>query len=158
MRYVQASGTTFLRHVIDHGEPTVWDENNTVRASQLTPAEATTFGVSKLKLVTPPPYNPLTQVRTDADAVLVDGVWTQQWVVSDKPVDEVEQAKQFALNSLRLTRDGELQACDYTQLSDVTLTTEKRVEWATYRQQLRDYMGTVIDPFNPPAWPRRPQN
>ena len=158
MRYVQANGTTFLRHVIDHGEPTVWDENNTVRASQLTPAEATTFGVSKLKLVTPPPYNPLTQVRTDADAVLVDGVWTQQWVVSDKPVDEVEQAKQFALNSLRLTRDGELQACDYTQLSDVPLPTGKRTEWATYRQQLRDYMGTVIDPFNPPAWPRRPQN
>jgi hypothetical protein len=119
MRYVQASGTTFLRHVIDNGEPTVWDENNTVRASQLTPEEATMFGVSKLKLVTPPPYNPLTQTRTDADAVLVGGVWTQQWVVADKPVDEVEAAKQSALDTLRQTRDGELQACDYTQLSDV---------------------------------------
>ena len=150
MRYVQANGTTFLRHVIDNGEPTVWDENNTVRASQLTPEEATTFGVSKLKLVTPPPYNPLTQTRTDADAVLVDGVWTQRWVVADKSVDEVEAAKQSAVNSLRLTRDGELQACDYTQLSDVPLPTGKRTEWATYRQQLRDYMGTAIDPFNPP--------
>ena len=127
MRYVQASGTTFLRHVIDNGEPTVWDENNTVRASQLTPEEATTFGVSKLKLVTPPPYNPLTQTRTDADAVLVGGVWTQQWVVADKPVDEVEAAKQSALDTLRQTRDGELQACDYTQLSDVPLTTEAMV-------------------------------
>jgi hypothetical protein len=71
-------------------------------------------------------------------------------------VDEVEAAKQSTLSSLRLTRDGELQACDYTQLSDVPLTTAKKAEWATYRQQLRDYMGAVIDPFNPPAWPIPP--
>jgi hypothetical protein len=87
----------------------------------------------------------------------VDGVWTQQWVVTDKSVDEVETAKQSTLSGLRLTRDGELQACDYTQLSDVPLTTAKKAEWATYRQQLRDYMGAVIDPFNPPAWPIPPQ-
>lgn len=91
MRYVQANGTTFTRHVIDNGEPTVWDENHNVRASKLTPEEATAFGVFKLKLTTPPFHNPLTQTRTDADAVLVGGVWTQNWVIADMPVDKAAE-------------------------------------------------------------------
>lgn len=88
MRYVQASGATFVRHVIDNGEPTVFGENHNTRASKLTPEEATAFGVFKLKLVTPPPHNPLTQTRTDGDALLIDGVWTQNWVIVNMPVAE----------------------------------------------------------------------
>ncbi len=91
MRYIQASGTTFTRHIIDNGEPTVFGENHNTRASKLTPEEAVTFGVHKLKLRTPPFHNPLTQTRTDGNAVLVDGVWTQNWVITAIPAKEAAE-------------------------------------------------------------------
>ena len=83
--------------------------------------------------------------------------YTNTWINTPFTPAEMEQAKQNALYGLRRTRDAKLQACDYTQLPDVPLTTEKRAEWVTYRQQLRDYMSTVVDPFNPPAWPIPPK-
>tara|TARA_R110000868_G_scaffold131053_1_gene340964 strand:- start:7490 stop:7993 length:504 start_codon:yes stop_codon:yes gene_type:complete len=83
--------------------------------------------------------------------------YTNTWINTPFTPAEMEAAKQNALYSLRRIRDGKLQSCDYTQLPDVPLTTEKRAEWVTYRQQLRDYMDTVIDPFNPPAWPIPPK-
>jgi hypothetical protein len=42
-------------------------------------------------------------------------------------------------------RDYLLLHSDYTQLPDAPLTTEQKAEWATYRQQLRDYPDTVKD-------------
>ena len=35
-------------------------------------------------------------------------------------------------------RNGKLRACDWTQIPDSPLTEEKKAEWATYRQTLRD--------------------
>jgi hypothetical protein len=83
--------------------------------------------------------------------------YSNTWINTPFTPAEMEQAKQNALYSLRRTRDMKLQSCDYTQLPDVPLTTEKRAEWVTYRQELRDYMDTVTDPFNPPAWPVPPR-
>jgi hypothetical protein len=87
MRYVQAKGAKFIRHVSDR-EPTVFGENHNIRASRLTPEEAETFGVFKLKLVTPPPHNTLTQTRIDGPALLIGGVWTQNWVIANLPAAE----------------------------------------------------------------------
>ena len=39
---------------------------------------------------------------------------------------------------VRNIRNNELTACDWTQLPDSPLTTEKKSEWAVYRQALRD--------------------
>jgi hypothetical protein len=39
---------------------------------------------------------------------------------------------------VRRDRDFLLTGCDWTQSSDSPLTTEKKTEWATYRQALRD--------------------
>jgi len=90
MRYIQASGTTFIRH-IDDNEPTMFGENHNTRASKLTPEEATAFGVHKLQLVTPPFHNPLTQTRVDGPALLVDAVWTQNWVITAIPAKEAAE-------------------------------------------------------------------
>lgn len=70
--------------------------------------------------------------------------------------EEIAVAATERMACLRAMRDQKLQRCDWTQLPDVSLTPEKVEEWRTYRQQLRDYMGTVTDPFNPPAWPVPP--
>lgn len=53
---------------------------------------------------------------------------------------------------VRTERNKLLQASDWTQLPDVNLDT--RVEWATYRSELRD-VTTQPDPFNI-IWPTPP--
>lgn len=96
---------------------------------------------------------------TDGTIVWVEATdaYSNTWINTPFTPAEMEQAKQNALSNLCRTRDAKLQACDYTQLPDVPLTDEKKAEWVTYRQQLRDYMDTVMDPFNPPTWPIPPR-
>ena len=55
---------------------------------------------------------------------------------------------------IRGLRDSKLLECDWTVLSDVPLTAEKKAEWETYRQALRD-ITTQPDPFNI-TWPTPP--
>jgi hypothetical protein len=156
MRYVQANGTEFLRHLNDN-EPTTFSENHNCRPSKLTSEEAIAFGVSKLKLVTPPFHDPLTQIRTDGPALLVGGVWTQNWLIEDMPVDEaaayrvIKDAEQAA--SVRTSRNQLLNNSDWTQVSDAPV--EKAV-WATYRQALRDVTAQSGFPWTI-TWPDAPQ-
>ena len=56
-------------------------------------------------------------------------------------------------------RNGKLRACDWTQIPDSPLTEEKKAEWATYRQALRDTTSNLKDDFDTPdgfAWPTQP--
>ena len=48
-------------------------------------------------------------------------------------------AAEADLSQIRNQRDYHLQVCDWTQGSDSPLTDEKKAEWATYRQELRDF-------------------
>jgi hypothetical protein len=50
----------------------------------------------------------------------------------------LEQSIINCANDLRYRRDGLLKESDWTQVTDSALTNEKKVEWATYRQALRD--------------------
>lgn len=52
-------------------------------------------------------------------------------------------------------RKGKLESCDWTVLPDVPMAAEKRTEWETYRQALRD-ITTQPDPFNI-TWPTPPE-
>jgi len=56
---------------------------------------------------------------------------------------------------VRWQRDRKLSVCDWTVLPDVPITTEKREEWETYRQELRD-VTDQSDPFNI-TWPTPPE-
>ena len=56
----------------------------------------------------------------------------------------------------RTSRNAYLDQSDWTQLPDVALTAAKVAEWATYRQQLRDFPATwppaeTLDLPDPPA-------
>lgn len=53
---------------------------------------------------------------------------TKQW----------ELDKQIIIDRNRTRRNSLLQASDWTQNNDSPLTTEKKQEWAVYRQKLRD--------------------
>ena len=62
------------------------------------------------------------------------------------------------MEEIRQERDSLLFQCDWTQLSDTPLTNEKKVEWGTYRQQLRDVPidNSSATDLGQVAWPTPP--
>jgi len=57
---------------------------------------------------------------------------------------------------LRANRYMKLAATDWTQLADAPWTYSQKLEWATYRQALRDLPAKPdLDPGNP-VWPTPP--
>jgi hypothetical protein len=56
---------------------------------------------------------------------------------------------------VREIRNLTLASCDWTSLTDAPLTESKRLEWAAYRQALRN-VTSQTDPFNI-TWPTKPQ-
>ena len=69
----------------------------------------------------------------------------------------------FAKGLLRSERNFLLQICDWTQMSDCQLTNNKKTEWATYRQALRDLPSTASpsldenDNLTNVTWPTKPE-
>lgn len=149
--YVQAQGDTFIRHIHDV-EPTHWDDDNFCRVAKLTPEQIVQFGVHQLKLVTPPYFDPATQQREHGPALLIDNVWTQNYIVSDLPADETAARADAQWIVIRAERDAKLAASDWTQIADAPVDD---LVWATYRQALRDLPQTQTDPFNI-VWPTAP--
>ena len=68
---------------------------------------------------------------------------------------KVEAKLDIMMIQLRMDRNSRLIASDWTQFTDSPLSPEKKTEWATYRQALRDLPGTVTDPTNV-TWPTPP--
>ena len=63
------------------------------------------------------------------------------------------------LQDLRNTRDIFLKECDWTQTVDAPLSAEKKTQWATYRQALRDLPATYESETDPLkiVWPTPPE-
>lgn len=150
MWYVQAQGDTFIRHIFDV-EPTQWDADNYCYARRLTDEQVTHFGVHKKQIVTPPYHDPATQSLDEGPALLIDGVWTQNYIVSDLSADESAAKVGAQWDVIRVERNKLLVKSDWTQLPDAPVDA---VAWATYRQALRD----ITDQANPFAivWPESP--
>ena len=148
--YVQANGDTFIRHIHDV-EPTRWDDDNFCLVRRLTPEQIVQFGVHQLKLVTPPYFDPATQAREHGPALLIDGVWTQNYIVTNLGPDESAAKVHAQWIVIRAERNALLVASDWTQVADAPVDA---AAWAVYRQALRD-ITTQPDPFNV-VWPPTP--
>jgi hypothetical protein len=94
MRYIQTSNGAFARHIFNDFEAHRWDETHKCSVHKLSVIERAAFGVFRLQLVTPPAFDAGTQIRSDDDALLVNGVWTQNWAVTDLAGDELASAQQ----------------------------------------------------------------
>ena len=149
--YVQANGDTFIRHIHDV-EPTRWDDDNFCRVVKLTPEQVVQFGVHQLKLVTPPYFDAATQAREHGPALLIDGVWTQNYIVTDLDGGETAAKADAQWMIVRAERDAKLATSDWTQVADAPVDD---LVWAAYRQALRDVPNTQTDPFNI-VWPTAP--
>ena len=152
MWYVQAQGDTFIRHIFDV-EPTQWDADNYCYARRLTEEQVERFGVHKKQIVTPPYHDPATQSLDEGPALLIDGVWTQNYIVSDLSADESAAKVGAQWTVIRAERNRLLVASDWTQLPDAPVDA---VAWATYRQDLRD-VTTQANPFAI-VWPESPSS
>ena len=150
MWYVQAQGDTFIRHIFDV-EPTQWDADNYCYARRLTDEQVEHFGVHKKQIVTPPYHDAATQSLEEGPALLIDGVWTQNYIVTDLSADESAAKVGAQWTVIRAERNKLLVESDWTQLPDAPVDA---AAWATYRQALRD----VTDQANPFAivWPESP--
>lgn len=98
-----------------------------------------------------PPQIDHTQNCTEGTPVLIDGVWTRQWVVTDASANEIAARTDAQWTSIRAERNAKLAACDWTQLPDAPVDA---ATWAAYRQELRDITNQP-DPFNI-TWPTEP--
>lgn len=66
-----------------------------------------------------------------------------------------------AMNRLRIHRNTLMRNCDWTQGADSPLSDDKKTEWATYRQALRDLPSTASPTLDGPfikdvVWPTEP--
>ena len=151
MWYVQAQGDTFIRHIFDV-EPTQWDADNYCYARRLTEEQVVHFGVHKKQIVTPPYHDPATQSLDEGPALLIDGVWTQNYIVTDLSADESAAKVGAQWDVIRAERNKLLVESDWTQLPDVPVDA---AVWATYRQALRDITKQSGFPWNV-TWPTAP--
>jgi len=150
MWYVQAQGDNFIRHIFDV-EPTQWDADNYCYARRLTEEQVEHFGVHKKQIVTPPYHEPATQSLEEGPALLIDGVWTQNYTVTDLDADTAAAKVGAQWNVIRAERNKLLVESDWTQLPDAPVDA---AAWATYRQALRDITDQA-NPFNI-VWPQGP--
>lgn len=105
-------------------------------------------------LEAPYPDVDYTKNVANGEPILVDGNWTQVWVVSDAAPEEIEQRLDWQWSTVREERNRKLSDCDWTQLPDAPVSNIEAQEWATYRQALRDITDQT-DPFNI-TWPQEP--
>ena len=115
------------------------------------------FGYSVFTHTNQPPI-PQFETCTDGPIVwdAVKDAYTNTYVFTPFTPEQMAAANQSQLAALTLQRNTLLYQCDWTQLPDVVLTPTVVANWRVYRQQLRDYINVVTDPFNPPAWPVAP--
>ena len=71
-------------------------------------------------------------------APYIEGDWVYTVTVRNKTPEETAADIASKAANLRAARDRALTACDWTQIPDSPLSAEKKSEWATYRQALRD--------------------
>lgn len=102
-----------------------------------TDALLASYGVFPVTHTDRPEYNQTTQNLTEGQPALINGVWTQVWVVTDATPEEVEQRKAEQLNSIKQQR-----AIAYTQEADPLFLKAQRgevtlEEWSAKVEEIR---------------------
>jgi len=124
------------------------DNPNTSFPSSMSDAILANYSLERVVFTQEPDIDHRTQTRKqDTTPTLVDGRWTIGWSVHDKDQAQIELEYRDKAYLLREQRDYLLAKSDWTALSDSPLTEEKRAEWVTYRQALRDITAHADFPY-----------
>ncbi len=100
---------------------------------------------------TPKPNN-YTKNISEGTPLLVEGVYYQNWEVTDASSEEINLRIESKWDEIREIRNSLLQECDWTQLGDIP--SETKEIWTIYRQNLRD-ITNQSNPFSI-EWPVKP--
>ena len=84
-----------------------------------------------------------------------NGIYYQNWQIVDMTASEQADADNKKVEIVRAERNDKLRSTDWTQLADVTLSAEKRAEYTSYRQALRDITTAEWFPWQV-IWPTPP--
>ncbi len=126
------------------------DEYNVSFPQNITNSILESFGVYNV-VVSPKP-NDYTKNITEGTPIYDNGVYTQNWVMTDASQSEIDNRIENKWIEVREQRTQLLQESDWTQLADIPQTLKD--SWTTYRQQLRD-ITNQSNPFNI-VWPTKP--
>jgi len=92
-----------------------------------------------------------TDLQDNCDASESSGV-----VTIIKSAEWLENKTNEAWRKIRKQRNQLLKDSDYIMFPDITITTEKKQEWETYRQSLRDIPQTFSNPDDV-TYPDKPE-
>jgi hypothetical protein len=106
------------------------------------------------------PYRFIDANPTDDDIIIgsnleiLENEVLERQIIRKKNETELQIELEKRWLSIRNERNKLLSESDWTQLPDSPLTPEKKIEWSSYRQQLRD-VTSQLDPNNI-IWPTKP--
>lgn len=112
------------------------------------------FGMFEFTQVPTPDY-PMKAVET-TPVKRDNGIYYQTWIIQEMNAEEKAEATLQKENQVKAERDFKLIRSDWTQLPDAPLTTEKKAEWTSHRQDLRDVPAQEGFPWNV-VWPTPPE-
>lgn len=106
------------------------------------------YGYGRVEYQNSPNYEPLKRIEPNGVGALGNGHYQNLWLVRDATAEEAQDETAEAVAKVTEERLFLLRASDWTQLADVSLSAEKKAEWNTYRQALRDITLQEGYPFN----------
>jgi hypothetical protein len=86
---------------------------------------------------------------------IVDNVVIELTAEEVAELEARQEAYDLDLGQVRAQRNAMLSGCDWTQIGDSPLTDEKKAEWVTYRQSLRD-LPAAYSRVSEVVWPTPP--
>jgi len=111
------------------------------------------YSVVEIKETSRPSCNLANQTVVEETPKLVNGIWTQNWVVLTKSQEEIDYVNETQKTIVRTQRNNKLIQCDWTQIADATAD---KNAWAAYRQALRDVTNQIGFPWTI-DWPTIPK-
>ena len=91
-------------------------------------------------------------VNCTTGEVTIEEFTDEEIAAAAKAVEDAD--KDFT--GIRAQRNARLAGSDWTQGADSPLSNSKKAEWATYRQELRDYPATASKVSELGDWPTEP--
>jgi len=160
MQYAQLNEDGTYSHQITTSGSVLWDENNFCSAAALiNDSKAEQFRVVELHDIDPPAIDPMTQTVTRDGGEFVEGKWQYKWRVDDLTAEQIAEntaeKERKALVAAKTKRDNLLAGSDWVVIKALESGASVPVEWATYRQALRDvpqqdgFPNTVVWPVLP---------
>ena len=113
-----------------------------------TDAELAEHGYARVHYQNQPEWQPLKRIEPNGVGPIGNGHYQNLWLVRDATAEEAQAETDEVVEQVTEQRLLLLRQSDWTQLADVTLSAEKKAEWNTYRQALRDITLQEGYPFN----------